>query len=117
MAGRPPLQAYTINLVGSLMGVATFALISYLELPPSVWFAIAFAAALPSLLPGRRDVAALEVLLLVCSLALVHRMEAGSVWSPYYRITTFQDGPDTVLEVNHIFHQSMAPLAHKEYFY
>src|SRR5579864_5862480 len=59
MAGRPPLRAYTINLVGSLMGVATFALISYLELPPSVWFAIAFAAALPSLLPGRRDVAAL----------------------------------------------------------
>jgi SAM-dependent methyltransferase len=117
LAGRPPLQAYTINLAGSLTGVAAFAVISYLELPPSVWFAVAFAAALPSLVPGRRLVAALNILLLASSLGLVHRMEEGSVWSPYYRITTFQDGADTVLEVNHIFHQSMAPLAHKEYFY
>jgi SAM-dependent methyltransferase len=117
LAGRPPLQAYTINLAGSLTGVAAFAVISYLELPPSVWFAVAFAAALPWILPGRRLVAALNIILLALSLGLVHRMEEGSVWSPYYRITTFQDGSDTVLEVNHIFHQSMAPLAHKEYFY
>jgi len=57
------------------------------------------------------------VVLLAGSLAVVHRMEAGSLWSPYYRITIFQDKADTVVEVNHIFHQSMAPVAHKEYFY
>ena len=44
-------------------------------------------------------------------------MEGGSLWSPYYRITVFQDNADTVVEVNHIFHQSMAPVAQKEYFY
>ena len=44
-------------------------------------------------------------------------MELGSLWSPYYRITVFQDKADTVVEVNHIFHQSMAPVAQKEYFY
>ncbi len=44
-------------------------------------------------------------------------MEVGSLWSPYYRITVFQDKADTVVEVNHIFHQSMAPVAQKEYFY
>ena len=49
--------------------------------------------------------------------SIVHRMEVGSLWSPYYRITLFQDGSDTVVEVNHIFHQSMAPVARKEYFY
>ena len=32
-------------------------------------------------------------------------------------ITVFQDNADTVVEVNHIFHQSMAPVEHKEYFY
>src|SRR5262245_43050765 len=31
---RPPLQAYTINLLGSLAGVGGFALVSWLELPP-----------------------------------------------------------------------------------
>ena len=55
--------------------------------------------------------------LLVASLFLVHMMARGALWSPYYKITVFQTGEDTVVEVNNIFHQSMAPVAHKEYFY
>jgi hypothetical protein len=117
MAGRPPLGAYVINLLGSLAGVAAFAIVSWLELPPSIWFGIAGAAALPFVVADRRWVAAVNVVLLAGSLVVVHRMEAGSLWSPYYRITVFQDNADTVVEVNHIFHQSMAPVAHKEYFY
>src|SRR5580765_8635665 len=117
LSGRPPLRAYVINLLGSLTGVAAFALVSWLELPPSVWFGVAAFAALPFVVQDRRWVAAVNVVLLAGSLAVVHRMEAGSLWSPYYRITVFQDRSDTVVEVNHIFHQSMAPVAQKEYFY
>ena len=47
----------------------------------------------------------------------VHVMARGSLWSPYYKITVGQEGPDTVVEVNNIFHQSMAPVEQKEYFY
>jgi len=122
---HPPLRAYVINLLGSLAGVAAFALVSWLELPPVVWFGIAAAAALPLLVDAppiyvldvRLPVAALNIALLAISLVVVYRMERGSLWSPYYRITVFQDRDDTVVEVNHIFHQSMAPVAHKEYFY
>jgi hypothetical protein len=114
---RPPLHAYIINLLGSLAGVATFALLSWLELPPAVWFAVAFAAALPFVFESRRLLAIGNLALLVCSLVIVHQMERGSLWSPYYRITLFQDGADTVVEVNNIFHQSMAPVDRKEYFY
>jgi len=116
---RPPLQAYTINLLGSITGVATFALLSWLELPPVVWFGVAFAAALPFLVDHQRFrlVSAVNVVLLLASLFIVYRMESGSLWSPYYRITLFQDGADTVVEVNNIFHQSMAPVDKKEYFY
>ena len=117
LSGRPPLRAYVVNLLGSLTGVAAFALVSWLELPPSVWFGVAMAAALPFVVQDRRWIAAVNVVLLVASLAIVHRMEIGSLWSPYYRITIFQDKADTVVEVNHIFHQSMAPVAQKEYFY
>src|SRR3954468_12548479 len=117
LTGRPPLRAYVINLLGSLAGVAAFAMVSWLELPPSVWFGVAAAAALPFVITDRRWLAAVNVMLLAGSLAVVHRMETGSLWSPYYRITIFQDNADTVVEVNHIFHQSMAPVAHKEYFY
>jgi spermidine synthase len=117
LSGRPPLRAYVINLLGSLAGVAAFALVSWLELPPSLWFGVAAATALPFVVQDRRWIAAVNVLLLASSLAIVHRMEIGSLWSPYYRITIFQDNADTVVEVNHIFHQSMAPVAQKEYFY
>jgi SAM-dependent methyltransferase len=55
--------------------------------------------------------------LLAVSLVLVQVMASGTLWSPYYRIDVRQEGNDIVVDVNNIFHQSMAPLAHKEYFY
>ena len=127
MAALPPLRGYTINLVGSLAGVGLFALISWLQLSPTWWFGIGFAAAVPLLLtpePGTSGspraggaFAAVDVSLLALTLVLVHVMARGSLWSPYYKITVGQDGPDTVVEVNNIFHQSMAPVEQKEYFY
>ena len=131
MAQLPPLKAYTVNLAGSLAGVAALGVISWLELSPVVWFGVAFAAALPLLLtpevpvdgpspaPGRPSlaVAAANVVLLGASLALVYGMSRGAIWSPYYKITVSQQGSDTVVEVNNIFHQSMAPVEQKEYFY
>ncbi|MFL6278970.1 MAG: spermidine synthase [Vicinamibacterales bacterium] len=132
MAALPPLRAYTINLAGSLAGVIVLGLISWLELPPDMWFAVAFAAAVPLLLtsesradgapdgPGRGPsiaMVAVNVVLLAGSLVLVHAMARGAIWSPYYKITVSHQGPDTVVEVNNIFHQSMAPVEQKEYFY
>ena len=60
---------------------------------------------------------AVNLLLLAATLVLVHMMARGAIWSPYYKITVGQEGTDTVVEVNNIFHQSMAPVDHKEYFY
>src|SRR4051812_20083271 len=132
MAALPPLRAYTINLAGSLAGVIVLGLISWLELSPTIWFAVAFAAAIPLLVtsesrangapevPGRRPsmaMVAVNVVLLAGSLVLVHAMARGAIWSPYYKITVSHQGPDTVVEVNNIFHQSMAPVEQKEYFY
>ena len=127
MATLPPLRGYTINLLGSLAGVGLFAVISWLELSPTWWFGVAFAAALPLLCrwATRRSrlvraggvFVAVNVALLAVALGLVHVMARGALWSPYYKITVGQDGPDTVVEVNNIFHQSMAPVEQKEYFY
>ncbi|MGB2714186.1 MAG: methyltransferase domain-containing protein [Vicinamibacterales bacterium] len=124
MASLPPLGGYTINIVGSLAGVVAFALISWFELSPTVWFAVGFGAALPLVVaaePGRSSprlpLVVLNIALLASSLVLVHAMARDAFWSPYYKITVGQDGEDTVVEVNNIFHQSMAPVEHKEYFY
>ncbi len=41
MAEQAPLAGYSANLVGSLLGTAVFAFLSYLEIPPAAWFAAA----------------------------------------------------------------------------
>ena len=133
MATLPPLRGYTANLVGSLAGVIAFAVMSWLELSPTWWFGIAALAALPLLVtPEPTDwdrrpaplVVAIDIrfplvniVLLIATVATVHVMARGALWSPYYKITVGQEGADTVVEVNNIFHQSMAPVEHKEYFY
>src|SRR2546425_6012939 len=111
------LRAYAINLLGSLAGVGAFALMSWLQVPPVAWFAVAFAAALPFLFERRRLIAIVNIALLAAALVIVQRMERGSLWSPYYKINVSQDRDDIVVEVNNIFHQSMAPVDRKEYFY
>ncbi len=118
MTALPPLRAYTINLAGSLAGVAAFALASWLEAKPSAWFVVAFAAAAPLLRQQRWSTPAIAGLAcLVASTSLVVAMERGTIWSPYYKITVKQQGAETVVEVNNIWHQSMAPVGTKEYFY
>jgi len=117
MARLPSLWAYTVNILGSLAGIAGFCALAWLELGPAVWFATAFGFALPLLVGGRRAVAAINVLLLAGSIAVVGYLSKGSIWSPYYRIDLYEERGETALEVNHVFHQSMAPLERKEYFY
>ena len=137
MATLLPLRGYTLNIFGSLAGVAAFAVISWLQLSPVWWFALAFASAVPLLfwpepspdataaiprpaLTRARPSAigvAINLGLLIVGLVVVQLMARGAIWSPYYKITVGHDGPDTVVEVNNIFHQSMAPVEQKEYFY
>ena len=134
MATLEPLRGYTINLLGSLAGVAVFGVISWLQLSPTWWFGLAFASSVPLLLAGdpgdgtaaRRGFGDLgrhplsvgaDFVLLGTTLVIVHILARGAIWSPYYKVTVGQEGADTVVEVNNIFHQSMAPLDHKEYFY
>ena len=123
MSTLPPLRAYTINILGSLAGVVAFAVMSWRELPPTWWFGLAFAAALVLIAfefaktPAGILRAAINVALLAFTLVMVHRVSGGAIWSPYYKITVVNRGSETIVEVNNIFHQSMAPVEQKEYFY
>lgn len=128
MATLAPLRAYTINILGSLAGVATFAVMSWRQLSPTWWFGVAFVAAIPLLFSvdaaataaGDSRIARaaiLDVILLGGSLMLIALLTKDTIWSPYYKITLQQRPGETVVEVNNIFHQSMAHVDQKEYFY
>ncbi len=117
MNAHAPLQAYMVNLAGSLAGVIAFGALSALQLPPVTWFGLAFVAALPFVLEQPRAWAAGGLVALAVALGVTHRLSGDTLWSPYYKITAHTQGKETVVEVNNIFHQSMAPVREKEYFY
>ena len=124
MSAIAPLRAYSLNIAGSLAGVVAFGLASWLQLPPGIWFGVALGAAMPLIMraaPGEtkpgRAVIAVSIACLVASVVIVNIMARDTIWSPYYKVEVRTDGPDTIVEVNNIFHQSMAPLEQKEYFY
>ncbi len=123
MSALPPLRAYTLNILGSLTGVVAFAAMSWQELSPTWWFGVAFAVAVLLIANDEPRTRAWHIrsgindVLLVMSLVLVHQLSASAIWSPYYKITVQKHDAETIVEVNNIFHQSMAPVEQKEYFY
>jgi SAM-dependent methyltransferase len=83
-----PLKGYTVNVLGSLAGILTYTLISFLGWPPSIWFLIAAAAGLYFLLQeNQRSVLQLALVALPILLTLFWPTGADrTLWSPYYRI-------------------------------
>lgn len=115
LTALPPLQAYAVDILGSLAGIAVFFLMSYYSLQPVVWFALIVVLYL-SIRGGRELILTLPFLL--GSVYLAYHLNLNSQWSPYYRIQTYpnQSG-GSIISVNNAGHQEMAPLEEKENFY
>src|ERR1700682_1788143 len=107
-AAGPPLQAYTLNLAGSLMGTLAFTALVYFSLPPWVWILPVFAGLVYFSSQRTRD-----ALILGSVLAVIAAAEISSPvqWSPYYRIT-YVPTPERNyrLDVDHDFSQGLLHL-------
>jgi hypothetical protein len=83
--GFPALEAYRLDLLGSLTGILASSLLAFLEAPPVVWGVI--VAALVLALDRRRALVRLVALLaLVASLGHESLLTADVYWSPYYKL-------------------------------
>jgi hypothetical protein len=84
-----PLEAYRIDILGSLLGIAAFSVLSFLWLPPVAWGAIA-AVILGALLWRRWrwwQIAPLAAALVTVVVLLgIESASPGDTWSPYYKI-------------------------------
>ena len=103
----PPLEAYRLDILGSLAGIVTFSALAFLEAPPVVWGAIVTAALL--LLINRRlalwQAPALAIMLTLLGLESVVPTDS---WSPYYKIRLNPHPSGAVsLLVNGIPHQTI----------
>src|SRR5215831_163704 len=122
------VQAYTINIAGSIVGIVLFGVCSWLHLSPFWWFAAAaivlayfyFVSPLHRVRVRTAVIAPALGLLLLSIVALASyrviyndfqgQRESRQIWSPYNRID-FKPY-DLSLSVNLMFHQSMVSRNH-----
>ncbi|HEX7218314.1 MAG TPA: hypothetical protein VF280_03760 [Burkholderiales bacterium] len=105
------VRAYSVDVAGSLAGIAAFAAMSWLELPPSAWFVPVVLLML--YFGGWRkpvQIVAAAVLYVLAALgAHVLSAEGAQIfWSPYYKVAY---GPEyRAIATNDIGHQNMVPV-------
>jgi SAM-dependent methyltransferase len=105
------VMAYTVDVLGSLTGIAVFAAMSYFHLPPTVWF-------VPTVLlmlyfAGWRNpvqVTAAAATFVLAGIGAHGLLTHGKPsWSPYYKVA-YGPGLRTIA-TNHIGHQEMVHIA------
>ncbi|MGW1957702.1 spermidine synthase [Streptomyces sp. NPDC001920] len=108
----PSLDAYRYDLLGSITGSVSFAVLSWLRAPSVVWGVLAAVALL--ILGGRRNTLLYGIPLTAMVAALfLETTTTGISWSPYYKIE-LKPSPTTTrtyyISANGVPHQSTAPL-------
>lgn len=105
------VAAYSIDVLGSLTGIAAFAAMSYLELPPTVWFVPIIALVL--YFAGWRSpvqLAAAAATYAIVAIGAHALIEHGPVsWSPYYKVAYSPVTHD--IATNDIGHQQIVSIA------
>ena len=102
----PPLEAYRLDILGSLAGIVAFSILSFLEAPPIAWGAVVAVALL--LLNERRSATWQVPVLMAVLIVLAESTVRTDSWSPYYRIRLVPNSSGAVsLYVNGIPHQTM----------
>ena len=104
------LDAYRYDLIGSLIGIAGFTLLSFLGAAPIVWGIVAVALTIVLLLP-RPTVWVYGAAVVLLGFLAAESFLSGAMWSPYYKIETQSlgtaDNPVTTVIANGVPHQAV----------
>jgi hypothetical protein len=106
------LEAYRLDLIGSVLGILGFTALSFLGTPPLVWGVVATLVLLAAYWPKIR---VLQVLGLIAFLAILaaESFASGTSWSPYYKIEVEHDRAlnAPLVSVNGVPHQQITSAA------
>jgi len=113
-----PLEAYRLDIIGSIAGILAFSALSFANAAPIAWgivVAALFAILLASK-PLRIGFAVRMIALLILVAALgAESFAAGNSWSPYYKIHLADNGDGTIgVNVNGIPHQIIESTAQRQ---
>ncbi|HEV8488519.1 MAG TPA: hypothetical protein VGQ58_01885 [Candidatus Limnocylindrales bacterium] len=112
LRAMPPLEAYAVDIGGSMAGVAAFAALSAVQTGPVTWFVVVgLLLALGALGSGvtRSSLLGGGFMVAIVGLSVVTAQPTTS-WSPYYRITEHPGDPCSI-SVNGIPHQGIWDVA------
>jgi hypothetical protein len=111
-----PLDAYRLDILGSIAGIAVFSALSFVDAKPLAWGII--AALVLFLLQGKRIgiVQGVALLVLVGMLG-AESLTSTDLWSPYYRISVVKHGANYIVDANGVPHQIIQPASHRSPFY
>ncbi len=106
-----PLEAYKLDLAGSVLGIVGVSVLAFLRQPPVTWGLVAAAVLVLLALPKIRLVAVLALVAVVIMLGL-ESTAAHTSWSPYYKIQYAKnDAGGYSVKVNSVPHQASLPVA------
>lgn len=104
------LEAYRLDIVGSILGIVAFSALSFVEASPLVWGALVVSVFVTvGDRIGLRELALVVVLGALATLSFAPR----TLWSPYQRITTSATAADgsVSIDVNGRPHQRIMPVS------
>lgn len=111
-----PLEAYRLDIMGSLAGIIAFSALSFLHAPPIAWGVITAGVFVIVQWRSLRAVTWVALFALVLILGR-ESLLPGLSWSPYYKVAVYRidEHPDrTFINVNGIPHQDMQPVEERE---
>lgn len=118
----PPLVAYTWDIVGSIAGAISFAVLAAIGAGPVVWFAIIVAAYAALRIDDLSRDLARDAVVFILLFSLMSVFTAGTMWSPYYKLVVYPIGDAErpsgyVLYANETGHQTLQRPEDKEGLY
>lgn len=107
----PALEAYRLDVMGSLLGIAAFSLLSFLQAPPAAWglvVATTYAWLWLAKRPAIHTMAGVAALLVLVAPLAHESMQPNDRWSPYYKVHYDERADGSVdIRVNGIPHQEI----------
>ena len=110
------LKAYSFNLIGSLLGILLFIILSFLWMPPSIWILISY---LIFLIINKKNkdknlFSGICVIFLVVLLSSFIKGKKETIYSPYQNISvqylTTPQNP-AIIQTSHLFFQALLNLS------
>jgi Spermine/spermidine synthase domain len=110
-----PLEAYRIDIGGSILGIVAFSVLSFLGAPPLVWglLVLLISGAVTLRERGTRLRVGAPLVAAVVILGVLS-FQPRTYWSPYYRVTISKPSADGAVDinVNGRPHQRIMPLSY-----